>query len=142
MRYIILILALVLSTKILAFEPMSGAQTLENPAPEMGLSDELKDDLYQHIYKRSNKVDSGVLKRRHQELSRQMKRPSLNLQTRQRLAIELDVIETIIAERSAQVAYWSTLAPNLGIDFIKALAVAGAFDNHDIGIVLPQNIQR
>lgn len=105
MRYIILILALVLSTKILAFEPMSGAQTLENPAPEMGLSDELKDDLYQHIYKRSNKVDSGVLKRRHQELSRQMKRPSLNLQTRQRLAIELDVIETIIAERSAQAAY-------------------------------------
>lgn len=105
MRYIILILALVLSTKTLAFEPMNGAQTLEKPAPEMGLSDELKDDLYQHIYKRSNKVDSGVLKRRHQELSRQMKRPSLNLQTRQRLAIELDVIETIIAERSAQVAY-------------------------------------
>lgn len=102
MRYIILILALLLSMQSLAFEPMNGAQTVENKAPEMGLSDELKDDLYQHIYKRSNKVDSGVLKRRHQELTRQMKRPSLNLQTRQRLAIELDVIETIIAERGAQ----------------------------------------
>ena len=101
MRYIVLILALVLSTQALAVEPT----TEPILATEPGLSDEVKDDIYQHIYKRSSKVDSGVLKRRYQELSRQIKRPSLSLQTRQRFAIELDVIETLIAERNAQAAF-------------------------------------